>query len=61
MFKVQGLNAADGKPVEGFPANFKENTDEKQLRIVGTAVDFQRNLLYIHDYEKNRIVCADLR
>lgn len=61
MFKVQGLNAADGKPVEGFPANFKENTKERQLRIVGTAVDFQKNLLYIHDYEKNRIVCADLR
>ena len=47
-FKVQGLAAADGKEVAGFPANFEEegwaDRKKKGLRIVGTAADFERNL-----------------
>jgi len=64
QFKVHGLSVADGQSVEAFPANFniKVETNGKltEVRIVGTAVDFERKLLYIHDREKNRLVCADL-
>ena len=64
-FFAAGLSATDGRPVAGFPANFKldgiDKGDKRQVRIVGTAIDFARNLLYLHDQQNHRIVCAGLR
>jgi len=63
-FGVEGLAGTDGRSVEAIPANFKAHLKEGKLdevRIVGTVVDFERDLLFIHDYEKNRLVCANLR
>jgi hypothetical protein len=63
-FKVQGLSAADGRLLEGFPANFKEtretNDRGKELSLVGASPDFRNRRLYVHDYENHRLVCAGL-
>jgi hypothetical protein len=64
-YRVQGAAAADGKAVDGFPANFRIQVNASgkptEVRIHSTGVDFERSLLYLHDQEKNRILCADLR
>jgi len=61
--RLIGFDASDGRQLQGFPANFRiEKKDGKKLvQVVGTAVDFERNLLFLHDASKNRIVCAALR
>lgn len=65
QFAVRGLRAKDGQWVSGFPANFQADIDSNGkwtgVRIAGTAIDFDRNRLYLHDADENRIVAVELK
>lgn len=64
-FSMRGFATVDGRPLPPFPANFRiaigKGGKAASVRLAGTAVDFERRALYIHDRQANRIVCAALR
>lgn len=58
---VAGVRAADGRPLPSFPANFRWRVIGGrwfEARIAGTDIDSRRGLVFLHDLEENRIVCA---
>lgn len=65
-FNVVGLAARDGRQIPGFPANIQMHHDWSNdlnsftLNIVGTMVDFIQQLIFLHNQQKNSIICADL-
>ena len=64
-FSMRGFATVDGRSLPPFPANFRLTIGKggkvTGVRLAGTAVDFERRALYIHDRKANSIVCAALR
>jgi hypothetical protein len=64
-FKVVGCMTSNGEKVSVFPANILldrsiSSKGGPTLRIVGTAVDFEQGVIYIHDQKQHRILSADI-
>lgn len=64
-FNVVGCMTDNGKKTSAFPANIliDQGNDDKggpTLRIVGTAVDFEHGLIYIHNQKRHSVFCADI-